>query len=395
MHTIKRRHLPLVNKLGIISLLSTIGLAAITTIWAVYLNSFLHNASYVGFLTAFFIIIGSLSYIFFIPIIEKKNKIKLYFNILALFTISYLLFGLFTNLYSVIILGIIVSILASLGITCSGIIVRDKTRDSSVSKNEGIISTSRNIAFLLGPIIAGFIANRYGITNVFFFAAITMFISLNLLKLMEIKDNRVKKRVDKSSIKVFIDFFRKRERTLSYITSGGITFWWALVYTYIPIYILNNGLGKEVIGYFLAIVTIPLILTEYSFGRLAGKIGFRKIFVLGYLTIGFFTLLAFFFSNIYVILALLVLASFGAGMLEPTTEAYFFDIITKEQRDKFYGPYNTTINLNAFMGRIFAAIFLLFLPFKFIFILFGVIMFLFAIVSSRNKEIIESKRKHS
>ena len=77
MHTIKRRHLPLVNKLGIISLLSTIGLAAITTIWAVYLNSFLHNASYVGFLTAFFIIIGSLSYIFFIPIIEKKNKIKL------------------------------------------------------------------------------------------------------------------------------------------------------------------------------------------------------------------------------------------------------------------------------------------------------------------------------
>jgi MFS family permease len=96
-----------------------------------------------------------------------------------------------------------------------------------------------------------------------------------------------------------------------------------------------------------------------------------------------------------VILALLVLASFGAGMLEPTTEAYFFDIITKEQRDKFYGPYNTTINLNAFMGRIFAAIFLLFLPFKFIFILFGVIMFLFAIVSSRNKEIIESKRKHS
>jgi|TARA_Y100000310_G_scaffold181883_1_gene181909 MFS family permease len=395
MHTEKKENLPLIDKLGMITLFSSIGLAAIMTIWAVYLDSFLHNASYVGFLTAFFIIIGSLSYIFFIPIIEKKNKVKLYLTILFLFTISYILFGLFSNLYAVIILGIITSILASLGITCLGIIVRDKTRDSSVSKNEGIIFTSRNIAFLLGPIIAGFIANKYGMANVFFFAAIAMFISLILFKLMNIQDNRVKKRVDKNSIKVFIDFFKKRERTLSYFTSGGITFWWALIYTYIPIYILNNDLGKEVIGYFLAAMTIPLILTEYSFGKLAGKIGFKKIFVLGYLIIGFFTILAFFFSNIYIVLALLILASFGAGMLEPTTEAYFFDTITKEQRDKFYGPYNTTINLNAFMGRVFAAILLLFLPFKFIFILFGITMFLFAIVSSKTKDIIESKKKYS
>tara|TARA_Y100000034_G_scaffold46233_1_gene56859 strand:- start:10995 stop:12179 length:1185 start_codon:yes stop_codon:yes gene_type:complete len=391
MHSIKRKHLPLIDRLGIISLFSTIGLATIATIWAVYLDSFLHNASYVGFLSAFFIIIGSLSYIFLIPIIEKSNKIKLYFNILFLFVISYLLFGLFSNIYAVIILGIITSILTSLGITCFGLIVRDKTRDSSVSKNEGIIFTSRNIAFLIGPIIVGFIANKYGISKVFFFAAVVMFITLILFKLMKIQDNRIKKRVDKSSIKVFINFFKKRERTISYFTSGGITFWWALIYTYIPIYILNNGFGKEVIGYFLAAMTIPLILTEYSFGKLAGKIGFKKIFILGYLVIGFFTTLAFFFSNIYIILALLILASFGAGMLEPTTEAYFFDMITKEQRDKFYGPYNTTINLNAFMGRVFAAILLLLLPFRFTFLLFGVAMFLFAVVSSKSKEIIENK----
>ncbi|MAG78896.1 hypothetical protein CMI40_00790 [Candidatus Pacearchaeota archaeon] len=202
--------------------------------------------------------------------------------------------------------------------------------------------------------------------------------------------------MDKDSVKVFRDFFKKKERVLSYITSGGISFWWALIYTYIPIYILNNGLGKEVIGYFLAAVTIPLILTEYSFGKLAGKIGFRKMFVTGYLIIGFFTILAFFFSNIYVILALLVIASFGAGMLEPTTEAYFFDIIKKEQREKFYGPYNTTINVNSFLGRVIAAIFLLFLPFRFIFILFGISMFLFAIVSSKSKEIIEGRKiRHS
>ena len=89
---------------------------------------------------------------------------------------------------------------------------------------------------------------------------------------------------------------------------------------------------------------------------------------------------------------MLSLASFGAGMIESTTEAYFFDVITKKQREKYYGIYNTTIDVNIFFATSISALLLLFLPFRAIFILFAVIMLMFAVKSSRIRNVIEGKR---
>ena len=66
-----------VDKLGLVALISSTGLAIIGTIWAIYLDSFFHNASYVGFLSTFFAIVTFASYIFTVPIIEKNSKSKI------------------------------------------------------------------------------------------------------------------------------------------------------------------------------------------------------------------------------------------------------------------------------------------------------------------------------
>jgi len=42
----------------------------------------------------------------------------------------------------------------------------------------------------------------------------------------------------------------------------------------------------------------------------------------------------------------------------------------KMKKVDFYGPYNTRINVNNFIGKMLPAVLLLFLPFKFIFLLF-------------------------
>ena len=81
-----------INKLGIISLLSSISVAFVATIWAIYLESFLHNPSYVGFLSTFFTIVAGLSYIFLIPIVEKNSKTKLFSIALTIYFISYIFF---------------------------------------------------------------------------------------------------------------------------------------------------------------------------------------------------------------------------------------------------------------------------------------------------------------
>jgi len=392
MHTFRKRRFSVIGKLGIIGLFSSFAAAAVTTIWAVYLDSFIQNAAYVGFIISFFTIIGICAYIFLIPLVEKSSKSKLYSAVILIYIISYVLFALFPYIYVIIILGTIIAVITSLEVTLFGIIVRDKTKRNHISENEGIVYTLLNLSWLIAPVLAGFVSNKYGMRSVFILGSVIFFSAFIFFKLFKIKDSRRTKKIDRNPLKPLISFFKKKERIYTYFLGGGISFWWALIYIYMPIYIFESGFGEEFIGYFLGAVTIPLIFTEYYFAKLAGKKGFKKIFIIGYFILAISALSVFFISNIYLILLILAMASFGAGMLEPTTEAHFFDIVNKNQRDKFYGPYNTAIDLNAFLGTSLSAVILLFLPFKFIFLLFSVAMFALVLTSSRIKNVIESRR---
>jgi MFS family permease len=380
-----------VNKIGLVGFFGQIAVAAIVTIWAVYLESFLKNPSYVGFLTSLFILIGTITYIYGVPILEKYRKIALYTIIVLLFIISYLIFSLISNVWIIIIFGVIISILGSFKISLYGIIVRNTIKDKSVSKGEGVIYTLNNLAWFLTPILAGFIATRFGIKSVFIFSSVMFLISIFFLKMFKIKETKEKKKIDKNPTKVFLEFFKDKHRILSYVLASGLAFWWVLIYLYIPIHIYDLGLPETTIGYFLGAVIIPLILIEYYIGKLASKKGFKGIFILGYSILGISALTCFFITNIYTILIILSISSFGAGMIEPTTEAYFFDIIKKKERDKFYPQYNTAINLGSFIARVLSAIILLILPFKFVLLLFSLIMLSIAFLSSMTKKIIEEK----
>ena len=78
-------------------------------------------------------------------------------------------------------------------------------------------------------------------------------------------------------------------------------------------------------------------------------------------------------------------------MLEPTVEAYFFKISSKEEEQRFYGPYNTRLEVFGLVGKVLPALLLLFLPFKYIFLLFSAVMFLMFLASFRTKDIVGKK----
>ena len=58
-----------------------------------------------------------------------------------------------------------------------------------------------------------------------------------------------------------------------------------------------------------------------------------------------------------------------------------------------YGPYNTAIDTGSFIGKIFPSLMLIFLPFKFVFLLFGVFMFLLFLISFKTKNVVELRKK--
>jgi MFS family permease len=267
--------------------------------------------------------------------------------------------------------------------------IKDKSHMGTLSRNEGLLSTVNNIAFVIGPLLAGFIALKYGLKSIFLFAALFTIMSFFILKVGEIKDNRKQKKVDREVIKNFFAFLKNKDRLLAYTFGGGVSFWWVLSYLFIPLYILDNGLSTLWVGYFLFALPIPLILLEYKFAKMTNKHGFKKLFQLGFLIPAILSLIAFFFvEQVFVILGLLVLSSFGLAMLEPTVEAYFFRITTKEEEQRFYGPYNTRISVFGLVAKTLPAALLLFLPFKYIFLLFSGMMFLIFLISFKTKNIL-------
>ncbi|MCL5730457.1 MAG: MFS transporter, partial [Candidatus Pacearchaeota archaeon] len=262
-----------------------------------------------------------------------------------------------------------------------GLILRDKTKDDSVSKNEGLMYALLNSAWLIGPLVAGYFAKNYGFGSVFFLSSVFIFISLFFFKTFRIKDGRRTREIDHHRLRIVTDFFRHKGRVFTYLLNTAVNFWWAFIYIYMPIYIVDNGHSEVVVGIFLAAVTLPLVFLDYLFGRVAGKSGFKKLFFIGFISLGVLAVICFFISDLYVILGLLVLASFSLSMIEPTADAYFFDIVEKEERDKYYGIYTTSINTGNLLGSLPAAALLLFLPFNSLFIFYGLPMIVLAFLA--------------
>ena len=379
-----------IAKLAVIMLVVSLASSFIDTIWAIYLEGLLKNISLVSFFSAFLTVISFASCFFIIPLVEKHNKSKLFMLSLFFIAISYFLFMINKNLYFFIALASLLTLFTALRASSFGIIIRDRSGKRQLSRNEGIMYTFFNIAWVIGPLIAGYLADAYGIPLVFGISSVFIFLSLIIFRISKINDANIKKRSDTKLLKNFLDFFKNKNRIKAYIISGGANLWWILIYLYMPIYIIQHNLGDIWIGYFLFAVAVPLILFEYPASKLAGRIGFKKMFKIGFLSVAIVSFSCFFISNIYIILGLLVLGSIGISMVEPTTEAYFFDILkTKGEESRYYSIYNTTIDANHFVGKFLAGALLLFTPFKAVFLFFAFFMFLYFLLAFRIKEVKE------
>ena len=155
-----------IARLAVVGFLTSFAAAFIDTIWAVYMEDILGNMYWVGFFSAFLTIIAFFTFFFFIPFIEKRNKSKLYSLSLVLFFIAYLLFAINRNPYIFAVLAVITTILSTLKITSFGIIIRDKSRATELSRNEGVIYTMLNVAWVVGPLLAGLLSEFIGLNFV-------------------------------------------------------------------------------------------------------------------------------------------------------------------------------------------------------------------------------------
>ncbi len=394
---LKKIHRPLpptsMVKLSLIFFVVSLSAAFIDTVWALYLKEFLHGNSTIGFYSPFLSALAFISSFILVPFIEKRNKPALYSLCLFLTGLFFVAFALNKNLIIFFLLTTAVTIMFTTRMITRAIIIKDGSEKKTLSKNEGIVFSFNNVAWVLGPLIAAFILVEFGISHVFLFSAGLAFIGFLLFRMANVKSRDGK--IDGNAMGILFEYFKNRDRIIIYLLAMGVSFWWALIYLYIPLYMIEGGLGKGTIGIFLFLIAIPLVFLEYPFSKISGERGARNFFLIAYSMMAAISLFLFFVNDVFLVLGVLIFASIPMAMLEPTTEAYFFDILKrKNDGHKFYGPFSTSLQAGFILGKIVPATVILFLPFNYVFPVFGMFFALLFFLSLGAKNVIEDGKKN-
>lgn len=383
LHFLRKKNV--LSKIGVLSLIALIiavGVSLVDTIWAVYLYSFFHSSVKVGLLSALFTFVSLLSFIFLIPFIEKHDKSKLYQWAVFFSAVGYLLFAFTQSMLVIVLLGVILSILMVIRIDTYGLILRDCSRLDELAKNEGIIFTTLNCGWLVGPLLAAFVADRYGIPLIFMLTAFFLLLSLLTYKSFHVTCRaRIKKHIDGDFLKNIRDYFKNKDLVKNYILGGSMTVWWSFIYVYVPLYIIQNGLGVKGVSFFLFAVIIPVVALEYSFARIADSLKYKPLFVAANAILVVLLVAAFFVQNIYVQLFLLICGSIALSMIEAISEAYFFIVAPKKQVEKYYSVHNTYVDVFAITGKLLLAGILALVAFKYTFLALAVVFLFFTLVA--------------
>lgn len=377
-----------IRRLGKTAFVTSLALSLISTAWALYVKSVIGKESLVGLITSLFIAISFLSYFFIIPIIEKRNKLRIVVYTSVIIALIYFSYAFITNLYVFIIISCILSVISPLRISAMGLIVKSNSQKKKLSRSEGFIYTIYNISFFLGPLIGGIILRNYGIKYIFAIFPVIFLTGIWILKSAKLNEGGQKKKIDTNLIKNLMDFFKDKDRAKAYLFHSGVNFWWSLIYIFIPLMMIKT-LDEYWVGIFLAFIALPLILFEVPFAARVGRSGYKKMFFLGFLIPAIISVLCFIFFNIWFMMIALILASVGLAMLEPTTESYFFDLSKGKEDQRFYSPYNTAIDTGSLVGRLLPALVLLFLDIKYVLLVFAVGMALLSFLSLTIRDVIE------
>lgn len=377
-----------IGVLSLISLIIAIGVSLIDTIWAVYLYGFLGSVVKVGIISALFTLVSLVSFIFLIPFIEKHDKSMLYAWALFFSAICYLIFGFTHSLWVIVLLGVLLSFLMVIRVDSFGLILRDCSQLDELAKNEGILYTTVNLGWLVGPLLAAFIADRYGISLVFMLTAFFLFLALLTFKFFRVSGKcRVKKQLDGNFYKNIKDHFKNKDLLKTYIIAGSMGTWWSFIYIYVPLYIIENGLGVKWVSFFLFAVVIPLLVLEYPFAKIAETLHYKPLFIIGNILLALVSISVFFVSNIYAQLFLLICGGIGIAMIEATTEAYFFLIAPKKRLEKYYSVHNTYVDVFPVIAKLLVAGVLSFFAFKYSFLAMALFFVFFTIVAFQLREV--------
>ncbi|MBI5391775.1 MFS transporter, partial [Candidatus Woesearchaeota archaeon] len=376
--------------LSLVSFMLSLSMAVTAPIYPLFVKEFVKNDAYVGYVFTFSSLLLILLTFVVVHLLRLYPKYKLLRMSLIGFTLTYLVLPFLTTLNQLLFLTIFRAFFIVTALMTTGLLIRETVdKKGKLGSTEGFYFTILNLAWLFGPLIGGPFAKRFGFNTTFLLAGGFAFIAY-LIWAYKSKEHKLEDEKKETNNKHFLEnlkeYLHHKNLIVVYLLSFGLPFWWSLIYIYLPLFLAAKAVSASVIGYALFLVVIPLIFLEFPIGRIADKIGYRKLLVFGYL---FMAIIAFLIarSEDYIwIIGLFIIGCFGTALVEPLREAFFFKITKKDDELRFYSVYRTAFDTGYLVAPIIYSVALSAGSFKSLFLAGAFLMLLFGIIAAFIKE---------
>ena len=258
------------------------------------------------------------------------------------------------------------------------IFLESYSNDGETGSIRGAYLTAKNVAWVISPMIAGFILTDGDYWKVYLAAAIFMVVVLFLLisNLKHYEDPEYARVPFWSTLK---EVWRNKNIYKIFMANFLLKFFFAWMVIYTPIY-LHEHIGFEwsVIGIMFTIMLLPFALFEMPIGKLADTTwGEKEFLTIGFVIMAFSVGTLAFITDANFILwtALLFITRIGASIVEIMTESYFFKQIDATDAN-LLGFFRNTYPLAYIIAPLLATGILAVIDYRFLFlVLAGVMLF--------------------
>ena len=373
------------SQLIFITLIVSIGLGMFDTIISLYLLSVFKNDATVGLVSGILTFVVFVSFLVLTQIFSRYQITKVWLYSTLLLFLGFILLYFSTTIFLAMAVLVILHIALALQMNATPILLVSSVSLDTIGRTEGIYYTFKNLGWVIGPLLAGYILFKYNIITNFLWIALFIFLGWVLFLYFEIKAFEENKKPEitikhvNQNIKLF---FSNKINIKAYLLRGGLSFYFAFIYIFVPLYIVKT-LPMYIVGVYLFLLGIPLLLTEIQVGKLIDVVNVKYLFFYGFLIMSLSLIIAYFINNIYFVLAFVVFSVMGASLVEPTIDAYYFKITDKLDSEKSYGIYRTSDSLFSLFCRLSGAALFLFFSVKSMFLFAGIILFLGVLLSRK------------
>lgn len=300
--------------------------------------------------------------------------------------LSFLVIAL--NISSVISIIAFIIAIATTAIIVLGIdiVIEHLTEKNATGEIRGINLALGNLAFLIGPIVAGFIAEEFNLASVYLFAAVATFCMVLFFHTKFKTLNLYIKQKQKNVLRDMKVLFSYTTLRNSYITGFMVEFFFAIWAIFVTIYMHEIvGFNWEEIGILFALMHIPYIVLEPLIGDVADIYKNEHIIMIGGLIVialSFVWIATLQTDNMTTWALALIISRVGASFGQVGHESFFFKQVSEKNTD-LISAYRTMAPLALLLGPVAGSIALLLTNYQTMFLIVAFLLILTIIPASK------------